>query len=220
MLGVQGIRKNLLISLCAAFTTVYFFVLINSVLNSHAVEVPIKSHSEFVKISEKNNELTPEVLDAIFELKNTQLGIFEKPNDYSTRFYRIDANYPRVLEVHYYESSSRASFLHHNENTSSYTDFTSVEDFLIKNPDQKILVPLSSLDGKHFLENAYFYRPDGYVFDVDMACHGGASCYPRSVYYSLDKKKILGMGTRVLRRTTRIKRPTTVAIPPYLKTKP
>ena len=215
-----GIKKNLLISLCAALTTVCFFVLINSVLNSDAVEVPIKSHLELVKIPEKNNELTPEVLDAILELENTQLGIFEKPNDYSTRFYRIDANYPRVLEVHYYENSSRASFLHHNENISSYTDFTSVEDFLIKNPDQKILVRLSSLEGKHFLENAYFYRPDGYVFDVDMACHQVTRCNPISLHYDLDEKKIFGNGTRVIRRNTKLERPMPVDVPPYPKTKP
>ena len=213
------IRKLLLIFLSAAFLCVTFLIALNSILNSHAIETPIKSRAELTKKPEKNNDLTPEVLEAIHELENTELNIFGSHNDYSIRFYRIDAHYPRTLRVHYYQPVNSANFLQYNDNIINYTDFNSIADFLYKNPEQDILVPLALLKPNYFLENAYFYRPDGFVFDVEMACHNTARYRPRSVYYSLDEKKIIG-GTKIVRRRTKIDRPPAVESPPYLKTKP
>jgi len=87
-----------------------------------------------------------------------------------------------------------------------------IAEFLHNKPEQQFLKKLE------FVENAYFYRPNGFVYDVFNACHNTTECNPISIYYNLDTKKIIWRNKQIIRKT-KINYPAKPQVPSYPKTK-
>ena len=164
--------------------------------------------------TENYNVLTSDILQAIYELENYKFELFDKPIEYSTRVYRVMAHEPHILRMNYFTPDSESFIL------SKPWDYQSLADFFLKNPKQQMIVNLSSLEDSHFLENAYFYRPDGWVENTDMLMHNCHNvCNPGTIRYDMAKSKIVSNDAiRIIRRTV-IAKPAKVETPLSSKTK-
>ena len=152
--------------------------------------------------------LTPELLDAIYELENSQIESLDVPIDYTTRFYRVWEDEPHILRAHFYEPDREIHFLGYDIKESS------IAEFLHNNPDQRLLKKLS------FSENAYFYRPNDKVIDTLNACYDSSKCNPKNLYYNLDTKVIDGfIGSNSMSQKIKLAKPDKPEALPYPKTK-
>ena len=217
---MSSIRKTFIVALAAVLVSFLFFMTLGFILKPPVIQQEYKRPFELRKKAQNYNDLTPEIFEAILALEDSNFQVNRRPIEYSTRFYKVSARSPRVLEGHYYPPDAAKNFLLNNHIASNYAMFNNIADFIYKNPRQDILIPLSDLGLKLFLENAYYYRLDGYVEDLEHACHGGSKCVPVSAYYNLDEKKIIGYHGLEIMRRTRIDKPQSVETPPYPKTKP
>jgi len=190
-----------LLSIFCAAALIYLFCLVGLVLFKSGNDLDVWKNKSPIESNhqEKYNNLTSEILEAIYEIENGQLVFFNKPIDYSTRFYRVRDDDPRILMAHFFKPENETEFLGYNMAEST------VAEFLHHNPEQKILKALP------LTENAYFYHPAGWMPHLQWVCHSSSECSAVTIFYSLDYKKIIRRqdgitSKRILRRPPKLQR--------------